>query len=79
MDQALEEVVDAGEHEARENADSTAPPGLPLWLTTEKDAVKLRGRLKNPGRLGVLEMAMVPEPDAQAFFFDFIRKCGMLC
>lgn len=79
LDQALEEVVDAGEHEARENADSTAPPGLPLWLTTEKDAVKLRGRLKNPGRLGVLEMAMVPEPDAQAFFFDFIRKCGMLC
>ncbi|MEE8436156.1 MAG: tetraacyldisaccharide 4'-kinase [bacterium] len=81
LDEVTGEVVDAEKHEHWNNTDSTALPGLPglpLWLTTEKDAVKLRGRLKTPGRLGVLEMAMVPEPDAQAFFFDFIQKCGII-
>lgn len=69
--------VDARAEENLRPTDS-GPPGLPLWLTTEKDAVKLRGRLKYPERLGVLEMAVVPEPDAQAFFFDFIQKCGII-
>lgn len=78
LDQALGERVDTGNPDPGKNTDSNAPPGLPLWLTTEKDAVKLRGRLKLPGRLGVLEMEVVPEPAAQAFFFDFIQKCGII-
>lgn len=44
----------------------------PLWLTTGKDAVKLRGRLAQGERLWVLEMEVEPEPAAQAFFFDFL-------
>jgi len=55
------------------------PPGPaaggPLWITTEKDAVKLRGRLKAPAaaRLWVLAMEAVPEPAARAFFLDRLR------
>ena len=54
--------------------DSHRPPS---WVTTEKDAVKISGRLKNQMRLGVLEMALEPEPAARAFFFDFIEQCGI--
>ncbi|MFI5399478.1 MAG: tetraacyldisaccharide 4'-kinase [SAR324 cluster bacterium] len=58
------------------------PPGAagsagsgPEWITTEKDAVKLRGRLKPPAaaRLWVLAMEAVPEPAARAFFLDRLR------
>ena len=44
----------------------------PCWLTTDKDAVKLRGRLQQSERLWVLEMEVIPEPAAAAFFFDFL-------
>ena len=47
----------------------------PVWVTTEKDAVKLRGRLTPRAQeaLWVLVMEAVPDPDAQAFFLDRIR------
>ncbi len=57
-------------HQALAGADA----GAPGWLTTEKDAVKLRGRLSNPERLWVLEMEVLPEPAAHDFFFDYLRK-----
>ncbi len=46
----------------------------PDWLTTEKDAVKLRGRLGVPERLWVLNMEAAPEPAARAFFLDRVRR-----
>ena len=55
---------------------SNGPPGH-LWLMTEKDAVKFRGRVKAPRNFHVLEMGMVPEPDARKFFFDFIRSATL--
>ena len=48
------------------------PP--PLWVTTEKDAIKLRGRLTQADRLWVMEMALQPSPEAEAFFFAFISE-----
>lgn len=51
---------------------AAAPAGGVLWLTTEKDAVKLRGRLEQARNLWVLEMEVVPEPACEAFFFDFL-------
>jgi tetraacyldisaccharide 4'-kinase len=51
---------------------AAAPSGEALWLTTEKDAVKLRGRLEQARNLWVLEMEVVPEPACEAFFFDFL-------
>lgn len=56
---------------------ASTPDGPPRWLTTGKDAVKLRGRLIHGQYLGVLEMEMLPEPAARAFFFDFISKGGI--
>lgn len=44
----------------------------PEWVTTEKDAVKLRGRIAHPEKLWVLEMEVVPDAEATAFFFDFL-------
>ncbi len=44
------------------------------WLTTEKDAVKLRERLPAPERLWVLEMAVRPDAEWETFFGDFIRR-----
>ncbi|HEX7928683.1 MAG TPA: tetraacyldisaccharide 4'-kinase, partial [bacterium] len=44
------------------------------WVTTEKDATKLRGRLAQGDRLWVLEMDVAPEPAARAFFFDSLRR-----
>jgi tetraacyldisaccharide 4'-kinase len=51
----------------------------PRWLTTEKDAVKLRGRLSPEAaqRLWVLAMEAVPEPPARAFFLDRIRALAL--
>jgi tetraacyldisaccharide 4'-kinase len=49
-----------------------APADAAQWLTTSKDAVKLQGRLEHEDRLWVLEMEVVPEPAARAFFFDFL-------
>lgn len=46
----------------------------PEWITTEKDAVKLAGRLPSTTRLWALEMEVSPAPDAQAFFFDSLRR-----
>ncbi len=45
----------------------------PDWITTEKDAVKLRGRLGAPERLWVLAMAAEPEPAAREFFLERLR------
>lgn len=67
------EWLDAALAEVAEGAD--APP---RWLTTEKDAVKLVGRLRHPERLWVLEMAVVPDADARAFLIEFIEKSGIL-
>ena len=54
--------------------DAAAAAG-PEWITTEKDAVKLRGRLSAgaAARLWVLAMEAVPEPAARAFFLDRLR------
>jgi tetraacyldisaccharide 4'-kinase len=60
--------------EAALDADPEAAAG-PRWIATEKDAVKLAGRLAGAERLWVLEMAVHPDPAAQAFFFDFIARC----
>jgi tetraacyldisaccharide 4'-kinase len=51
-----------------------ADAGGARWITTEKDATKLRGRLKHADRLWVLEMDVVPEAAARAFFFDSLRR-----
>ncbi len=58
---------------------SASPEGgeAPALLTTEKDAVKLKGRLAAPHRVWVLEMEVRPEPAARGFFFDFIQKAGI--
>jgi tetraacyldisaccharide 4'-kinase len=45
----------------------------PDWITTEKDAVKLRGRLGSPERLWVLAMAAAPESAAREFFLEKLR------
>lgn len=45
-----------------------------LWLTTEKDAVKLRGRLDRPERLWVLEMAVAPDPAWAPVFAEFLAR-----
>ena len=55
-----------------QGAAGSASVGSVQWVTTGKDAVKLRGRIVHPERLWVLEMEVVPEPAAQAFFFDFL-------
>ncbi len=49
----------------------------PRWLTTEKDAVKLAGRLQPAQRMWVLEMEVLPDAAARAFFFDFIARCTL--
>ncbi len=55
-----------------------AHPDEPYWITTEKDAVKLRGRLTSGERLWVLEMEVILEPAAaeffSAFFAEFFRE-----
>ena len=53
------------------------PAAEPHWLTTEKDAVKLAGRLRHPERLWVLEMEVLPDAAARAFFLDFIARCTL--
>lgn len=45
----------------------------PDWITTEKDAIKLRGRLGAPERLWVLAMAAEPEPAARTYLFARLR------
>jgi len=45
----------------------------PDWITTEKDAIKLRGRLGAPERLWVLAMAAEPEAAAREFFVERLR------
>jgi tetraacyldisaccharide 4'-kinase len=54
-----------------------ADPGAPDWLTTEKDAVKLRGRLRAADRLWVLRMEVRPEPAAEGFFFDLLARLAV--
>lgn len=54
-----------------------ADPGAPDWLTTEKDAVKLRGRLRAADRLWVLRMEVRPEPAAEGFFFDLLERLAV--
>ena len=51
--------------------------GRPRWITTEKDAVKLRGRLSAAERLWVLEMEVVPDPGWDEFFQGFLRRVGL--
>ncbi|MDH4121934.1 MAG: tetraacyldisaccharide 4'-kinase [Deltaproteobacteria bacterium] len=53
------------------------PPGEetgPLWLTTEKDGVKLAGRLKTPERLWVLDMAVTTGADWETFFQAWLKR-----
>jgi tetraacyldisaccharide 4'-kinase len=56
---------------------STQGGAAARWITTEKDAVKLRGRIPAPERLWVLEMAVAPEPAAETFFFDSLRRLAI--
>jgi tetraacyldisaccharide 4'-kinase len=46
----------------------------PDWVTTEKDAVKLKGRLKSAQRLWVLEMKVVPDPRWEGFFLESLIR-----
>jgi tetraacyldisaccharide 4'-kinase len=55
-----------------------ASADTPDWITTEKDAVKLRGRLKAAHRLWVLEMAVVPDPRWEAFFLEALIRQRVL-
>jgi tetraacyldisaccharide 4'-kinase len=48
-----------------------------IWVTTEKDAVKLRDWLRTPDRLWVLEMQVIPDPAWAAFFADFLHRIGL--
>lgn len=57
--------------QALERRIADSGPHLP-WLTTEKDAVKLQGRLSRPERLWVLEMAVRPGADWEARFAAFL-------
>jgi tetraacyldisaccharide 4'-kinase len=59
---------------AVETALEATDPGRLNGVTTEKDAARLRGTLEHPERLWVLEMEVVPEPAARAFFFDSLRR-----
>jgi tetraacyldisaccharide 4'-kinase len=56
-------------------AAAAAAAAAPEWITTEKDAVKLRGRLgaAAAARMWVLAMEADPEPAARAFFLDRLR------
>ena len=54
-------------------AESLAEDGGAGLLVTEKDAVKLRGRLLAPQRVWVLEMGMLPEPSSETFLFEFMK------
>jgi tetraacyldisaccharide 4'-kinase len=49
----------------------------PEWIATEKDAIKLRGRLQAADRLWVLEMEVVPDEAARAFFFDSLQRLAI--
>ena len=46
----------------------------PLWVTTGKDAVKLAGRLPNPERMWVLDMAVAPPPEWDRFWQEFLAR-----
>ena len=76
-DRALAEVA---RHLGRPGADGggSGPQdrGRPHWITTGKDAVKLRGRLSGAERLWVLEMEVVPDPAWGEFFQRFLRRVG---
>ena len=54
-----------------------APADVPAWITTEKDAVKLRGRLVHADRLWVLEMAVDPDPAWEPYFTEFLARHGL--
>ena len=49
------------------------PSHIPQWLTTEKDAVKLSTCLPRPERLWVLDMALTPPPEWEAFLAERLR------
>ncbi|MDH5752919.1 MAG: tetraacyldisaccharide 4'-kinase [Deltaproteobacteria bacterium] len=66
-------------------ADPFSGDQAPVWVTTEKDAVKLEVRLEegtlrpeNAAKLWVLEMDAVPEPAFREFFLEFLRARGLL-
>jgi tetraacyldisaccharide 4'-kinase len=61
-----------------ERALADASADAPGWITTEKDAVKLRGRLTAADRLWVLEMAVVPDPRWEAFFLEALVRQRVL-
>ncbi|MBF0279625.1 MAG: tetraacyldisaccharide 4'-kinase [SAR324 cluster bacterium] len=44
------------------------------WVTTEKDAVKLRNFSELEKKMWVLEMRVVPDPKWQEFFVDFLKR-----
>ena len=45
-----------------------------FWITTEKDAVKLQQFSELANQIWVLEMQIVPDPDWQEFFIDFLKN-----
>lgn len=80
----LEELFSGGDDSAHleQKGGQAGDPGKTeetgvMWITTEKDAVKLRGRLNAPEKVWVLEMEACPEPAFEAFFFDFMRRHGL--
>lgn len=48
--------------------------GAEVWVTTEKDAVKLRECGLQLPEIRVLHMQAVPEPSFEAFMIDFLRQ-----
>lgn len=48
-----------------------------FWITTEKDAVKLRHFPQTFSSIWVLEMTLIPDPKWHQFFIDFLDKKGL--
>ena len=73
---AIEALMRPREEGAGSTLEGEPPGDAPLWITTEKDAVKLRGRMTGT-HLWVIEMEVVPSPEAEAFFFAFLTRGGL--
>ena len=57
-----------------ENALASNEGSVDFWLTTEKDAVKLRDRIEDQDKLWVVEMELLPDGDAVKFLEHFINN-----
>ncbi|MBF0238148.1 MAG: tetraacyldisaccharide 4'-kinase [SAR324 cluster bacterium] len=47
------------------------------WITTEKDAVKLRAYQTLHDKLWIMEMAVFADKSWEEFFVDFLKKCKL--